>query len=261
MWNPTCYGDPGKVSDAEYKCDRPSDAGGVHSNSGVPNHAYALLVDGGTFNGQTVTGIGLDKAAAIYWRAQTAYLTPHVGLRRPRRRARAVLRRPGRPADQQAHRSRPTPTPVRGHADHRCRLRPGPGRRGRDRAAHRARRSATSSRCSPRTPPPPAARASPRHVLSSEDFEDGLGRLDHRATGRLPGRHREPVATVTRLRPAPGDHAGGVAVRPGPAEGQCVNGPGDFSSRDSIISPAITVPDGLAVGRAHLRALRRDRVG
>ena len=41
------------------------DAGGVHSNSGVPNHGYALLVDGGTFNGQSVPGIGLDKAAAI----------------------------------------------------------------------------------------------------------------------------------------------------------------------------------------------------
>ena len=55
MWNPTCYGDPGKVTDAEYNCDPTgADAGGVHGNSGVPNHAYALVVDGGTFNGQTV---------------------------------------------------------------------------------------------------------------------------------------------------------------------------------------------------------------
>ncbi len=77
MWNPTCYGDPGKVTDAEYNCDpNLSDSGGVHSNSGVPNHAYALLVDGGSFNGQTVVGIGIDKAANIWWRAQTAYLTP-----------------------------------------------------------------------------------------------------------------------------------------------------------------------------------------
>ena len=30
---------------------------------GVPNHGYALLVDGGTYNGVTVTGLGLDKAA------------------------------------------------------------------------------------------------------------------------------------------------------------------------------------------------------
>ena len=74
MWNPTCYGDPGKVTDAEYHCDS-SDAGGVHSNSGVPNHGYSLLVDGGTYNGSTVDGIGLDKAANIFFRAQTAYLT------------------------------------------------------------------------------------------------------------------------------------------------------------------------------------------
>ncbi len=74
MWTPTCIGDPGKVSDAQYHCDT-SDAGGVHSNSGVPNHAYALLVDGGMYNGQTVTRIGLTKAAAIYWRAQSVYQT------------------------------------------------------------------------------------------------------------------------------------------------------------------------------------------
>jgi Zn-dependent metalloprotease len=75
MWNPTCYGDPGKVSDAEYVCDT-EDNGGVHSNSGVVNHGYSLLVDGGTFNGTTVAGIGLDKAAAIYYKAMTEYQTP-----------------------------------------------------------------------------------------------------------------------------------------------------------------------------------------
>ena len=57
MWVPTCYGDPGKVSDTEYKCTT-DDQGGVHGNSGVPNHGYALLVDGGTYNGTTVTGSG-----------------------------------------------------------------------------------------------------------------------------------------------------------------------------------------------------------
>ena len=60
MWTPTCMGDPGKVSDAEYFCGT-DDGGGVHSNSGVPNHAYALTVDGGTYNGRTITGIGLDQ--------------------------------------------------------------------------------------------------------------------------------------------------------------------------------------------------------
>ena len=48
----------------------------MHRNSGVPNHGYALLVDGGTFNGHAVAAIGMTKAAHIYWRAQTAYQTP-----------------------------------------------------------------------------------------------------------------------------------------------------------------------------------------
>ncbi|MFL0354222.1 M4 family metallopeptidase [Xanthomarina sp. GH4-25] len=74
LWDPTCKGDPGKVTDTQYWCST-GDFGGVHFNSGVPNHAYALLVDGGTYNGQTITGIGLTKAAHIFWRAQSQYLT------------------------------------------------------------------------------------------------------------------------------------------------------------------------------------------
>lgn len=79
MYNPTCYGNPGKVSDRQYSCGpntQAGDNGGVHSNSGVPNHGYALLVDGGNYNGQTVSSIGLTKAAHIYYRAQTVYQTP-----------------------------------------------------------------------------------------------------------------------------------------------------------------------------------------
>nr|WP_281386078.1 M4 family metallopeptidase [Nocardioides luti] len=75
MWTPTCYGNAGKVSDAEYYCGT-GDSGGVHLNSGVPNHAYALLVDGGTYNGVTVPGIGLDKAANLWWLTQLDHLTP-----------------------------------------------------------------------------------------------------------------------------------------------------------------------------------------
>lgn len=74
MWDPTCKGNPGKVSDPQYWCAS-TDEGGVHINSGVINHAYALLVDGGTYNGQTITGIGITKAAHIFWRAQSTYMT------------------------------------------------------------------------------------------------------------------------------------------------------------------------------------------
>jgi Zn-dependent metalloprotease len=79
MYNPTCYGNPGKVSDSQYSCAS-SDSGGVHNNSGVANHGYALLVDGGTYNGQTITGIGLTKAAHIYYRAQSVYQGPASGF-------------------------------------------------------------------------------------------------------------------------------------------------------------------------------------
>ncbi len=72
MYTPTCYGHPGKVTDTQYVCST-GDSGGVHSNSGVPNHAYALLVDGGSYNGQVVSPIGLTKAAHIYFRAQSVY--------------------------------------------------------------------------------------------------------------------------------------------------------------------------------------------
>lgn len=76
LWNPTCYSNPAKVTDpAFYVCDA-SDNGGVHTNSGVPNHAFALLVDGGTFNGQTVAPIGLTKAAHLYFRAAAVYQVP-----------------------------------------------------------------------------------------------------------------------------------------------------------------------------------------
>lgn len=75
MWNPNCNGNPGKVTDPRYLCGE-YDNGGVHINSGIPNHAYSLIVDGGTFNGQVITGLGFVKAAHIFWRVQNVYLTP-----------------------------------------------------------------------------------------------------------------------------------------------------------------------------------------
>jgi len=75
LWRPRCHGDPGKVSDNQYWCTS-GDFGGVHFNSGVPNHAYALLVDGGTYNGQTIDAIGLTKTANLFWRAGSVYQVP-----------------------------------------------------------------------------------------------------------------------------------------------------------------------------------------
>ena len=74
MWHPNCADDPGKVSDSQYYCSE-DDSGGVHTNSGVPNHAFALTVDGGSYNGHTIAGIGPTKAAHIWWRAMSVYQT------------------------------------------------------------------------------------------------------------------------------------------------------------------------------------------
>jgi len=75
MWLPSCSGDPDTANHPLQTCN-PNDNGGVHSGSGVPNHAFAILTDGKDFNGQAVNGIGLFKAAAVWYRALTVYLTP-----------------------------------------------------------------------------------------------------------------------------------------------------------------------------------------
>ena len=76
MKNPPDYGDPDKMSSGNYTCDLSElDNGGVHTNSGVANKAAYLIADGDTFNGQTVTGLGITKAAKIFYEAQTNLLT------------------------------------------------------------------------------------------------------------------------------------------------------------------------------------------
>jgi Zn-dependent metalloprotease len=79
MWSPQCMGDPPSALDPLYEatsCDPGFDGGGVHFGSGVPNHAFAMVTDGKSFNGQTVTGIGLIKSGAVWFRTLTVYLTP-----------------------------------------------------------------------------------------------------------------------------------------------------------------------------------------
>jgi len=89
MWNPRRLGYPEQIECPEYHCAL-SDKGGVHTNSGVANHTYAMLVDGKTFaptlddrerSDITVEGIGFNRAAAIYWRAQSVYQTPITQFR------------------------------------------------------------------------------------------------------------------------------------------------------------------------------------
>jgi len=54
-----------------------SDNGGVHINSGIANNAFYLAAKGGTHHRslKTVTGMGPDQAAAIWYKALTTYMT------------------------------------------------------------------------------------------------------------------------------------------------------------------------------------------
>ncbi|MBI5962418.1 MAG: M4 family metallopeptidase [Chloroflexi bacterium] len=73
MEDPTTYGDPDKMTSANYYTGT-SDNGGVHWNSGVNNKAAFLMADGGTFNTRTVTALGITKTAKIYYYAQSNLL-------------------------------------------------------------------------------------------------------------------------------------------------------------------------------------------
>jgi len=56
-----------------------NDNGGVHSNSGIANLAFALLVTGGSHPQKKttveVTALGMDKSVAVFYRALTEYMT------------------------------------------------------------------------------------------------------------------------------------------------------------------------------------------
>lgn len=80
--DPPAYGDPDVVGGPNYiaPVSNPSQAndyGGVHSNSGIPNKMFYLLVSGGTHNGITVDAFNstlvtsADQAAALMYLANT----------------------------------------------------------------------------------------------------------------------------------------------------------------------------------------------
>jgi Zn-dependent metalloprotease len=77
MKNPSAFTDPDRVSSSDYKCgfnQDYGDSGGVHSNSGIANKAAYLMTDGDTFNGQTITGLSINKAQKIWYEAATNLL-------------------------------------------------------------------------------------------------------------------------------------------------------------------------------------------
>ncbi len=242
MWNPTCYGDPGKVSDAEYKCST-DDNGGVHSNSGVVNRGYSLLVDGGDYNGVSVDGLGMDKALNIYYRAMVDYQTPasdfadHAGSLEAScadLTGKAINALSTAPRD--ADRAIDTIT-----AD--------------DCAQVAAMARAVELRLDPTDQcsfEPQLAPGDPGTCgegftetdVFTEDFENGLDAWT-RESESVYGGETFPWTTTRQYR---GDHRSTVAFSPGPDQGDCSGTATDISSVDYLTSGDIELPEG---GDAH----------
>jgi thermolysin len=76
MQNPSAYGDPDHYS---IRFTGTEDNGGVHINSGIPNHVFYLATVGGTnrVSGVAVTGVGqanIEQIEKVMYRAFTAML-------------------------------------------------------------------------------------------------------------------------------------------------------------------------------------------
>ncbi|KRE96218.1 hypothetical protein ASG76_04060 [Nocardioides sp. Soil774] len=251
MWNPNCYGDPGKVSDEEYVCGS-EDSGGVHTNSGVVNRTFAILVDGYDDGaGAPVAAIGLDKAAWLFWHTQTNYLTPTSyfpdladGLEASCQDLQGV-------ALEKATLGNPTEADGSDGGVANPEVITG-GMTEDDCDALAAAIAETELRLDPSAecnwqpllkPGAPALSCGTGTTTSttfSEDFEDGLAGWTQDEKVAFPGGNGYAWEASTS---AP-EHTGGVAYGPDPLGGNCSGGAGDITSRNGLISPAITVPAG-----------------
>ena len=77
LQNPSAYGDPDHYS---VRYTGSADGGGVHSNSGIANHAFYLAIEGGRHRlGATVQGVGAANREQIeraFYRGFTSFLVP-----------------------------------------------------------------------------------------------------------------------------------------------------------------------------------------
>ena len=81
MRNPGRYTDPGRYHGSHWHYGS-SDNGGVHHNCGVQNHFFYLLCEGGSGTNDGIvysfTGIGIESARRLAYRALTVYCTPNT---------------------------------------------------------------------------------------------------------------------------------------------------------------------------------------
>jgi thermolysin len=78
MSDPRSFGDPDHYA---IRYTGPEDSGGVHINSGIPNNAFYLAIEGGTnrTSGLAVQGVGganREQIERVFYRGFTSYLTP-----------------------------------------------------------------------------------------------------------------------------------------------------------------------------------------
>lgn len=237
MWAPTCMADPGKVSDAQYHCAT-TDGGGVHTNSGVPNHGFALLVDGGTYNGQTVDAIGMVKAAHLYWRAQSVYQTPSSNFNDHADALQASCQDLiGQPLEGLSTTDVPAGPSGESITQADC-------------AAVDVMIEAVELRLDPaaqcnfqpllrQNPPPLCSNTRNPPVLYREDFEDGLAGWTLTNQGVFSG---WPGLNWVQSTTLPGGRSGSAAFAADPNAGNCDGGAGDISGMMSLLSPEIHIP-------------------
>lgn len=247
MWTPTCKADPGKVSDREYQCD-PSDGGGVHTNSGVPNHGFALLVDGGSYNGHTVNAIGPVKAAHLYWRAQSVYQTPTTDFNDHADALQASCQDLiGDPLEGLSTTSTPAGPSGQSITAADC-------------AAVDEMIEAVELRTDPtaqcnfqpllkQNPPPLCTNQRNPPVIYAEDFEDGLAGWTLTNQGVFSGWPGLDWSSSSSL---PGGRSGLAAFAVDPDAGNCDLGAGDISGRMSLESPPIHIPTSNTLNRPRL---------
>jgi hypothetical protein len=251
MWDPERLGDPARVRSPRYTCAE-GDNEGVHTNSGIPNHAFAMLVDGKTFNSTTVQGIGMTKAAHIYWQAAAAYQTPTTTFAEHAQALRASCQDllgtdlrdldTGQPSGE-----------VIGAFD--C-------------AQVDAAIKATDMdlqplvcRRSPQLKPNPPAPCDDAQTVFSEDFSNGLDAWTLHSEGTAVVRAGWPGYDWAASDDLPGGRTSTAAFAVNAEDGNCNRGP-DISGRFSMDSPAITLGAGTPELRFdHYVATRRGADG
>ena len=143
------------------------------------------MTDGGTFNGQTVTGLGIAKVARIYYDGSTTHA--HVGerLRGPRQRAPAGVHEPGRHG-----RASPRPTASR------------------SRDAVAAVEMSTDPRRRRRRPTAPACAGgqSPTNLFFDDLENTGQRQLDQREAGLVLPAERRTRSSFDATYATSGDH-------------------------------------------------------